>query len=127
MNDKAHVCDCPADMPTQQCIRYCTGECDGPSDTPAYGTPSELESEFRDGIPSAVTQPHAETFGERLKRLYPEYYVQIIINITAERGSEMAVHLLSSKAITSELHCAFIWSRSPEGDAFWRAVAQREV
>ncbi len=95
--------------------------------TPAYGTPSELESEFRDGIPSAVTQPHAETVGDYFKRLYPEYYVQIIINITAERGPEITAHLLSSKAITSELHCAFIWSRSPEGHEFWKAVAQREA
>jgi len=95
--------------------------------TPAYGTPSELESEFRDGIPSAVTQPHAETVGDYFKRLYPEYYVQIITNINSERGPKMTAHLLSSKAITSELHCAFIWSRSPEGHEFWKAVAQREA
>jgi len=73
-------------------------------------------------MPSVV----AETVGERLKRLYPEYYVQIITNINAERGPEMTAHLLSSPAMPNELRCAFIWSRSPEGDAFWRAVAQRE-
>jgi len=95
--------------------------------TPANATPSELESEFRDGIPSAVTQPHAETVGDYFKRLYPEYYVQIITNINSERGPKMTAHLLSSLAITRELHCAFIWSASPEGDAFWRAVAQREA
>ncbi len=166
--------------------------------TPAYGTPSELESEFRDGIPSSVdiahcsycgitedihlldgvlvneqdsdkisciacypdngwsptgvehiglsiapslkphydawlaaqaVQGHAipETVSDYFKRLYPEYYVQIITNINSERRPEMAAHLLSSKAITRELHCAFIWYASPEGDAFWRAVAQREA
>jgi len=125
MNDKDHVdapCDCPANMPTQQCIRYCTGECDGPSDAPANGTPSELESEFRDGVPSTV-----ETVSDYLKRFYPEYYVQIITNINRERGSEVTAHLLTSKAIPCELHCAFIWSRSPEGHEFWKVVAQREA
>src|SRR5882672_8843649 len=100
MNDKANAatpCDCPADMPTQQCIRYCTGECDGLSDTPALATPSELESEFRDGIPSTVETP-AETVEDYLKRIYPEYYVQIITNINAERGPEMTAHLLASNA-----------------------------
>jgi len=95
--------------------------------TPANAAPSELESEFRDGIPSTVTQPHAETVGDYFKRLYPEYYVQIITNINTERGPEMTANLLSSRVITRELHCAFIWARSPEGDAFWRAVAQREA
>jgi len=50
--------------------------------TPAYGTPSELESEFRDGIPSAVTQLMPKRLAHYFKRLYPEYYVQIITNST---------------------------------------------
>jgi|SRR6267142_4505353 len=94
---------------------------------PALATPSELESEFRDGIPSTVETP-AETVEDYLKRIYPEYYVQIITNINAERGPEMTAHLLASNArYGNELTSAFIWSRSPEGDAFWRAVAQREI
>ena len=127
MNDKAHVCDCPADMPTQQCIRYCTGECDGPVDTPAHGTPSELELEFRDGIPSVVIPPQPETVQDYFKQVYPEYYVQIITNINRERGPEITARLLSSLAMPNELHCAFIWGDSPEGDAFWRVLAQREA
>ena len=98
--------------------------------TPADATPSELESEFRYGIPSTVgpiPETPAETVGDYFKRLYPEYYVQIITNINSERGPEATAHLLSSKANTRELHCAFIWANSPEGDAFWRAVAQREA
>jgi len=94
----------------------------------ANTTPSELESEFRDGIPSTVGPiPPAETVGERLKRVYPEYYVRIITNINAERGSRMTAHLLTSKAEVLELHCAFIWSRSPEGHEFWETLAQREA
>ncbi len=127
MNDKAHVCDCPANMPTQQCIRYCTGECDGPVDTPVDRTPSELESEFRDGIPSVVATPsRSEILSDYLERVYPEYYVQIIFNMNRERGPHVTASLLSSKAIGHELSGAFWWARSPEGDAFWRAVAQRE-
>lgn len=90
--------------------------------TPAYGTPSELESEFRNGIPSAV-----ETVSDYLKRVYPEYYVQIITNMNMERGSEMTAHLLVSKAMPHELLGAFIWSDSPEGYEFWEALAQREA
>ena len=95
--------------------------------TPANATPSELESEFRDGIPSVVVTPQAETVQDYFKQVYPEYYVQIITNINRERGPEATAHLLSSKAIPNELMCAFWWARSPEGDAFWRAVAQREA
>jgi hypothetical protein len=110
--------------------------------TPANGTPSELESEFRDGIPSAVeTHPveclcstcagfgHAvyETVSDYFKRLYPEYYVQIITNMNRERGPSVTASVLISKAQSRELHCAFIWSDSPEGHAFWEAVAQREA
>lgn len=90
--------------------------------TPANRTPSELESELRDGIPS----PLAETGSDYFKRVYPEYYVQIITNINAERGPTVTAQLLSSKAMPQELIKAFIWSASPEGDAFWRAVAQME-
>jgi len=93
---------------------------------PTNATPSELESEFRDGIPSSVG-PIPESVSDYFKRLYPEYFVQIITNINAERGPEMTAKMLSSKAITRELHCAFIWSASLEGDAFWRVVAQREA
>ena len=91
--------------------------------TPAYATPSEPRAEPRDGVPSVV----AETVSDYFKRLYPEYYVQIITNINSERGPEATAHLLSSKANTRELHCAFIWANSPEGDEFWRAVAQHGV
>jgi hypothetical protein len=94
---------------------------------PTNPTPSELESEFRHGIPSAVTQPHAETVSDYFKRLYPECYVQIITNMNRERGPGATASVLSSNALTRELHCAFIWADSPEGDAFWRCVAQREV
>jgi len=93
---------------------------------PANATPSEPRAEPRDGVPSAV-DPIPETVSDYFKRLYPEYYVQIITNINRERGPEMTAHLLSSPAMPNELHCTFIWSASPEGDAFWRAVAQREV
>jgi len=93
--------------------------------TPANATPNKLESEFRYGIPSAVA--HAETVQDYLKRLYPEYYVQIIANINSERGPNVTAHLLSSPAMSRELHCAFIWSDSPEGHEFWKAVAQREA
>jgi len=72
-----------------------------------------------------VTQPHAETFGERLKRLYPNTTADLT-NINAERGPEMAVHLLSSKAITSELHVLSSGLVARRG-CLWRAVAQREV
>jgi len=89
---------------------------------PANATPSEPRTEPRDGVPSTV-----ETVSDYLKRLYPEYYVQIITNINSERGPEATAHLLSSKANTRELHCAFIWANSPEGDEFWRAVAQHGV
>jgi len=89
--------------------------------TPAHATPSELESEFRDGIPSPL-----ETVQDYFKRVYPEYYVQIITNINRERGAEMTAHLLSSKTTPHELMCAFWWAKSPEGHEFWRAVAQRE-
>src|SRR6266436_5203243 len=92
--------------------------------TPADATPSELESEFRYGIPSTVgpiPETPAETVGDYFKRLYPEYYVQIITNINRERGAEMIANLLSSQAMPNELWCAFIWSASTEGDAFWRA------
>src|SRR5882762_2697795 len=90
--------------------------------TPAHGTPSELELEFRDGVPSSV-----ETVQDYLKRLYPEYYVQIITNINLERGPEMTANLLSCKAMPHELCCAFSWYRSPEGHEFWKAVAKREA
>jgi len=53
--------------------------------TPANATPGELESEFRDGIPSAVG-PFRRQLG-LLQRIYPEYYVQIITNTSAERGT----------------------------------------
>jgi len=93
---------------------------------PALGTPSELESEFRDGVPSVVGRI-PETVSDYFKRVYPEHYVQIITNMNAERGPEPTAHLLSSKAMPNELSRAFWWARSPEGDAFWRAVAQREA
>jgi len=93
--------------------------------TPANGTPSEPNAELRDGIPSVVDP--GETVSDYFKRLYPEYYVQIITNINRERGPTDTAHLLSSKALTLELHCAFIWASSPEGDAFWRQLAQREA
>ena len=96
--------------------------------TPANATPSELESEFRDGIPSIVTaHSRSEILGDYLERVYPEYYVQIITNINRERGPHVTASVLSSKAQTRELHCAFIWSESPEGYEFWKAVAQREA
>ncbi len=90
--------------------------------TPANATPSELESEFRDGIPGAV-----ETVSDYFKRVYPEYYVQIITNINHERGPEVTADLLGGRAFECELRCAFIWDDSPEGHEFWRAVAQREA
>src|SRR5258707_1615722 len=80
--------------------------------TAANATPGELESEFRDCIPSDVgpiPETPAETVQDYFKRLYPECYVQIITNINRERGPEATAYLLSSKAITRELHCAFIW------------------
>ncbi len=94
--------------------------------TPANATPGELESEFRDGIPSAVG-PIPETVGDYFKRIYPEYYVQIITNTSAERGPHVTASLLSSKAFRDELMCAFVWARSPEGHDFWQALAQREA
>src|SRR6266403_1689503 len=104
---------------------------------PTNGTPSEPGGELRDGVPSTV-RPHAEDYFDHVealrrqglkqdgmplvetvqdyfKRLYPEYYVQIITNINRERGSGMTARLLSSKAMPHELHCAFSWHRSPEG------------
>jgi len=95
--------------------------------TPANATPSELESEFRDGIPSAVTQPHAETVGDYFKTALPRILRPDHYQYQLGAWAKMTAHLLSSLAITRELHCAFIWSASPEGDAFWRAVAQREA
>ena len=127
MNDKANVCDCPANMPTQQCIRYCTGECDGPDDAPANATPGKLGDEFRDGIPGVVIPPQPETVQDYFKQVYPEYYVQIITNINRERGPEITARLLSSLAMPRKLHSAFIWANSPEGHEFWKAVAQREA
>ena len=93
--------------------------------TPANPTPSELESEFRDGVPSSVSS--AETISDYFKRVYPEYYVQIITNMNKERGPKVTANLLSSKATTSDLHDAFIWEDTPEGHEFWVAVAQREA
>ncbi len=95
--------------------------------TPAHRTPSELESEFRNGIPSVVIPPQPETVQDYFKQVYPEYYVQIITNINRERGPEVTALLLSSLAMRRELHCAFIWGDSPEGHEFWKAVAQREA
>lgn len=99
--------------------------------TPANRTPSELESEFRDGIPSTVMPsalgPTPETVNDYFKRIYPELYVQIITNMNRERGPSMTASVLSSKAFGSELHSAFIWADSPEGHEFWQAVAQREA
>src|SRR5882672_1174352 len=100
---------------------------------PTDRTPSEPNAEPRDGIAGAIAaqavQGHAdpETVQDYFKRLYPEHYVQIITNINRERGATATAHLLSSKASTLELHCAFIWASSPEGDAFWRQLAQREA
>lgn len=99
--------------------------------TPANRTPSELESEFRDGIPSTVMPsalgPTPETVSDYFKRVYPEYYVQIITNINRERGPTVTAYLLGRHALNRELHCAFIWADSPEGHDFWKAVAQREA
>jgi|SRR6267154_3298110 len=90
---------------------------------PTDGTPSELESEPYDGVPS----PLAETVSDYLKRVYPEYYVRIITNMNRERGPEVAARLLTSPAVPCGLHGAFVWSKSPEGHEFWQAVAQREA
>jgi len=129
MNDKSHACDCPADMPTQLCVRYCIGECDGPSDTTINLTPSELESELSVGVPSALA--HAETVGERLKRVYPEHYTRIITEMNRQNGSEHTARQLSSPYAewTSSdcvLHGAFLWSNSQEGRSFWAKLAERE-
>jgi len=131
MNDKAkshaatpklhYVCRCGAEFTSRKHFTEHVGAHPELCDKAANATPSELESKLRDGVPSTV-----ETASGYFKRLYPEYYVQIITNINAERGPEMTAHLLSSPAMPNELYCAFIWSASPEGDAFWRAVARRE-
>lgn len=70
-----------------------------------------------------------ETVGERLKRIYPEYYVRIITESNRVNGSERTAKILS------ELHnpelpailCMFVWDRTLEGHKFWRQLAERET
>jgi len=88
-------------------------------------TPSELESEFRDGIPSAVTQPHAETVGDYFKRLYLSTTSRSL-PISLGAWPKMTAHLLSSKPlpVNSIVHSSGLvaWKgMSLEG------VAQREA
>ncbi len=72
--------------------------------TPHAATPSEPRTELRDGVPSVV----AETVQDYFKRVYPEYYVQIITNMNAEHGPAMTANVLSDKANGFVLHGAFI-------------------
>lgn len=132
MPNATQPCDCPTNMPAQQCIRYCTGECDGPDDTPASATPSHDNAEPDDGfagavIPSALG-PTPETVRQRLKRVYPEHYVRIITEANRQNGSESTATLLGYDA--AEYYCAlaalFIWDRAPEGYVFWCELARRE-
>ena len=189
MNVKSHACDCSADMPTQRCVRYCTGECEGPNDTPSPEQGNQSNTELRDGLASSVTYTYdiivnlpdgmeehihgkcdspevmlqaieeyspnytsavviftkspmrqsrakqlypapPETIEQHLKRLYPEHYVKIITNSTRDGGPEHTAQLLGYYArgiYAKPLEVMFLWDNTPEGRAFWKALAERSA
>ena len=96
--------------------------------TPLASAISELESELSAGVPSSLASPHAETVGERLKRIYPEHYVRIITEATRTNGTEHTARMLGypSSMYAVALSAMFIWERSAEGGEFWKALAKRE-
>lgn len=74
---------------------------------------------------------HAETVGERLKRIYPEHYVTIITRMNAECGPKATAMVLSASAndhvyFGATLSSVFLWDATPEGHEFWEALAKRE-
>ncbi len=94
--------------------------------TPLASAISELESELSAGVPSSLASPHAETVGERLKRIYPEHYVIIITEMNRINGSERTARWLGQQAIDGQLRRCFIWERSQQGYDFWANLAKRE-
>lgn len=68
----------------------------------------------------------SETVGERLKRVYLEHYVRIIIEMNRTRGAEPTALALGVRAGNAELQCAFRWDITPEGHSFWAKLSDRE-
>ncbi len=97
------------------------------NDTPIASTISELESELSLGVPSSLATPHAETVGERLKRIYPEHYVTIITEMNRVDGPERTAQILNNHNYEGTLRRCFIWERSQQGYDFWAILAKRET
>ena len=92
--------------------------------TPIAAPLGEPSSEPSDGKPSSVT----ETIEQHLKRLYPTEYVKIITNATKDAGPEHTASLLGYYArglYAKPLEVMFLWSNTPEGYEFWKALSQR--
>jgi len=79
--------------------------------------------------PSSNLAGSVETIEQHLKRLYPNEYVKILLNSTKDAGPEHTASLLGYYArglYAKPLDVMFLWSNTPEGHAYWKALNGRE-